>query len=75
MWENKQVNRFIKDILPSSEERTLVLLTGARQTGKTTLLKLSYPLLTYFNLDAIEYREQLSRVSTFSWGRIVTTKT
>lgn len=71
MWGEKQVNRIIKDRLPSSEERTLVLLTGARQTGKTTLLKLSYPLLTYFNLDAIEYREQLSRVSTFSWGRDV----
>ncbi len=49
----------------------MVLLTGARQTGKTTLLKLSYPSLAYFNLDAIEYREQLSRISPFSWGRDV----
>ncbi len=71
MRENIQINRIIRNLLPSVGERILVLLTGARQTGKTTLLKLSYPSLTYFNLDAIEYREQLSRVSTFSWGRDV----
>lgn len=71
MWENIQINRLIRDHLPSVEERTLLLLTGARQTGKTTLLKAVYPELAYFNLDAIEYREQLSRVSTFSWGRDV----
>jgi hypothetical protein len=65
------INRIIKNRLPSVEEQVLVLLTGARQTGKTTLLKLSYPSLAYFNLDAIEYREQLSGISTFSWGRDV----
>jgi predicted AAA+ superfamily ATPase len=71
MWDKIHIDRIIKNRLPSVEERVLVLLTGARQTGKTTLLKLSYPTLSYFNLDAIEYREQLSRVSTFSWGRDV----
>lgn len=69
MWDKIHINRIIKDRLPSVGERVLILLTGARQTGKTTLLKLSYPSLAYFNLDAIEYREQLSRISTFSWGR------
>lgn len=71
MWEKIHINRIIKNLLPSVKERVLVLLTGARQTGKTTLLKLSYPSLAYFNLDAIEYREQLSRISTFSWGKDV----
>jgi uncharacterized protein len=30
----------------------LILLTGARQTGKTTLAKAVYPGLRYVNLDA-----------------------
>jgi predicted AAA+ superfamily ATPase len=71
MWDKIQINRIIKNRLPSAEERVLLLLTGARQTGKTTLLKLSYPELSYFNLDAIEYRDQLSQISSFSWGRDV----
>jgi predicted AAA+ superfamily ATPase len=71
MWENIQIKRFIGKLLPSDDERILILLTGARQTGKTTLLKLTYPGLAYFNLDAIEYREQLRQLSTFSWGRDV----
>ena len=71
MWGKIHINRIIKERLPSVEERVLLLLTGARQTGKTTLLKSTYPSLAYFNLDAIEYREQLSRISTFSWGRDV----
>jgi uncharacterized protein len=46
-------------------------LTGARQTGKTTLVRALYPELPYFNLDAIEYREQLDSVSSFAWaGRV-----
>ena len=75
MREKIHIKRIIKARLPSVGERVLVLLTGARQTGKTTLLKLSYPSLAYFNLDTIEYREQLSRISTFSWGRDVIIKT
>jgi predicted AAA+ superfamily ATPase len=69
MWENIQINRLVQQKLPASDEHILVLLTGARQTGKTTLLKSSYPDLAYFNLDAFEYREQLKRISSFSWGR------
>lgn len=71
MQENLHVKRTIKRLLPSITERVLLLLTGARQTGKTTLLRSNYPTLPYFNLDAIEYREQLSHISTFSWGRDV----
>jgi len=48
-----------------------VLITGARQTGKTTLLRSVYSDLAYFNLDALEYREQLSRISSFAWAREV----
>jgi len=58
-------------MVPSFNSKGLVLLTGARQTGKTTSVCAIYPTLSYFNLDAVEYREQLSSVSSFSWGEIV----
>lgn len=71
MWENIQVKRKVFDLLPLDTVRAIVLITGARQTGKTTLVKEKYSNLPYFNLDAIELRDQLSAVSTFSWARDV----
>ena len=71
MLEYLQVNRWLSDLLPSLETRGLVMLTGARQTGKTTLVRGLYAGLPYFNLDAIEYREQLSAVSSFEWSTVV----
>lgn len=71
MWHDLQIKRNISHLLPSSEERLILLLTGARQTGKTTLLKLAFPGLPYFNLDSIEYRDQLRAVSSFTWGKVV----
>jgi len=44
------------------------VLTGARQTGKTTLAKATYPELRYINLDAPENREMLRKISTPSWA-------
>ncbi len=46
----------------------MVVLTGARQTGKTTLAKAKYPELRYINLDAPENREMLRKMSTPSWA-------
>lgn len=69
--EDLQVNRWMAQRIPDISERGLVLLTGARQTGKTTLVRSSYRELPYFNLDAVEYREQLSRVSSFAWAETV----
>jgi len=57
--------------MPSASERTIVLITGARQTGKTTSARRCYSGLRYVNLDSIEYRMQLSDVSSFAWGRSV----
>jgi hypothetical protein len=71
MWENIQVKRSIFDSLPLDTTRAIVMITGARQTGKTTLVKEKYSNLPYFNLDAMELRDQLSSVSTFSWARDV----
>lgn len=35
MWHKKQVKRNISHLLLSSEERLILLITGARQTEKT----------------------------------------
>lgn len=63
-----QKYRFLSSFLPSSTRRKLVVLTGARQTGKTTLANAKYPELRYINLDAPENREMLRKVSTPSWA-------
>lgn len=47
------------------------MLTGARQTGKTTLARAKYPELRYLNLDAPENREALRKVPTPSWADTV----
>lgn len=71
MWENKQINRIASQLLPAADARQILLLTGARQTGKTSLVRKQYHTLPYYNLDAIEFRDQLSAISTFSWAREV----
>ena len=63
-----QKYRFLSSYLPPSDKRRLVVLTGARQTGKTTLAKAKYPELRYINLDAPENREMLRKISTPSWA-------
>ena len=49
----------------------MVVLTGARQTGKTTLARAVFPDMQYINLDAPEDRDHLRTISTASWGRTV----
>jgi hypothetical protein len=48
-----------------------VVLTGARQTGKTTLARLQYPSRPYLNLDEAELRDQLRDLPTRRWGDVV----
>jgi predicted AAA+ superfamily ATPase len=43
-------------------------MTGARQTGKTTLARRVYATLRYLNLDAIELRATMRDVRTSRWG-------
>ncbi len=69
--KNIQFNRVAENIIFKSVERGIVLLIGARQTGKTTLVKLKYSNFPYYNLDAPEYREQLRGISTFDWAKDV----
>lgn len=61
--------RFLKAFLPEQSSRRLVLLTGARQTGKTTLIKENYPDLKYINLDSPENRESLKGIPAALWAK------
>jgi len=71
MSEIIQKPRILSNFLPSSKKKRLVLLTGARQTGKTTLALRKYPDLRYISLDAPENRETIRGMSTASWSRSV----
>jgi hypothetical protein len=66
-----QKYRFLSAYLPPSNKRWLVVLTGARQTGKTTLARAKYPELRYINLDAPENREILRKIATPIWAKTV----
>ena len=48
----RYLEKYIKEDLASK----IVMLTGPRQTGKTTLSKLVTPDYDYFNLDNPEHR-------------------
>ncbi|MBW8879442.1 MAG: ATP-binding protein [Acidobacteria bacterium] len=55
-----------------SRPRRIVVLTGARQVGKTTLARALYgSALRYLNLDSPGERERLRAVPAEAWGRVV----
>lgn len=68
---NSQRFRWLGTVLPESGRRRIVIITGARQTGKTTLARKRYGELRYINLDALESRDGLREVSTFGWADTV----
>ncbi len=61
------IPRFLSQRLPDSSTRRLVMITGARQTGKTTLAQATYSNLRYLSLDEIETRTSLREVPTRAW--------
>ena len=63
--------RVLNTILPSPSTRRIVVLTGARQTGKTTLCKKVYSQLNYINLDSPENRDTLRELATVGWASTV----
>ncbi len=69
MSDNIQLYRMINGRIPEAGKRRLLLLTGARQTGKTTLAKGKYPDLRYVNLDAPENREAIRQISSSLWAK------
>lgn len=46
-----------KDIIELSRKFPIIVITGARQTGKTTLAKKLFPDYTYVNFEDLELRE------------------
>ncbi|HVT57092.1 MAG TPA: ATP-binding protein [Thermoanaerobaculia bacterium] len=65
--------RYLAARLPRpSDSRRLVVLTGARQVGKTTLARALYGgELRYLNLDSPGERSRLNAVSAEGWARAV----
>lgn len=57
--------------MPAPASKRLAILTGARQTGKTTLSKQKYAGLNYVNLDAPENREVVHHLPTAQWGQVI----
>lgn len=60
--------RWLETRLPNESIRRLALITGARQTGKTTLSRIKYPDLNYINLDDPAVREKVHNISAQGWG-------
>lgn len=71
MSEILHKNRWLSQSLPNHNTRRIVILTGARQTGKTTLAQQVYSDLRYINCDAPENREILREVHSANWGKSV----
>ena len=64
-----QKTRWLSQRLPQSSAKRIVVITGARQTGKTTLARAMFPELRYLNLDAPENREYVRALRSMSWGK------
>ena len=71
MSTDHQKFRWLGTRLPQTDQRRLVVVTGARQTGKTTLARAAYPDLRYVNLDDLEAREALRATRATAWARTV----
>lgn len=63
--------RWLSNQLPEATARRVLVVTGSRQTGKTTLARGRYGALRYLNLDAVEEREALRAVRTRAWASAV----
>ena len=71
MRSNLQHYRWIESRLPRPPKRRVVVLTGARQTGKTTVAQTAFGDLRYVNLDDVEARGSLREIRTTSWAQTV----
>lgn len=71
MRTNLQKFRWLSQFLPKANKKRLVIITGARQSGKTTLAKKYYNTLNYYNFDSVEIRLQVKNISSFNWGKDV----
>lgn len=71
MSEESLKSRYLAEFLPPDSSRRLGVVTGARQTGKTTLVKATYPDLHYISLDAPENRDSLRQIASATWAATV----
>ncbi len=71
MLEDLYIHRQLTAHLPDPAAHRVVVLTGARQTGKTTLSKRVFPGLRYINLDAPENRDMLRGTGSAGWAKTV----
>lgn len=71
MYADYFLPRVLSSRLPESTARRVVVVTGARQTGKTTLCRRTYGQLRYISLDAPENRDALRELSTVAWADTV----
>ena len=69
MNEIKLKNRVLYRYLPEISQKGIFLLAGARETGKTTLVKTQYPTLKYVNLQTPEDREGIHKMGSTSWAK------
>lgn len=60
------MKRYLEEYIKKDLEKKIVLLTGPRQTGKTTLAKMLKDSFDYFNYDNAEHRLSLIEKS---WDR------
>jgi len=71
MIQDNYLPRMLAGRLPDVSTRRVVVITGARQTGKTTLCRRVYDGLRYVNLDAPENRNALRELSTVAWAETI----
>jgi len=69
--QREYLPRLLATRLPSPAERCLVVVTGARQVGKTTLAQATYPDVRYLSLDAVETRATLNDLPAGRWATSV----
>lgn len=62
-------NRILGDLIQEGQKSGMLLVTGARQVGKTTLLRKLFPELAYYNLDAVENRSWLLSLPAAGWHK------
>jgi predicted kinase len=66
---NRSLTSYVQDLSKGTHGRILVL-TGARQTGKTTLIRQVFPDYEYLSIEDPVAREQYARLSAAQWKKL-----
>ena len=57
----KFMERYLKSIITQDSESKIILMSGPRQSGKTTLAKSLFSTYQYFNYDLEEDRDMIRK--------------